>query len=67
MAGRTVLVDEAGVTRYPGDNTQFVGSAATMPMIADQLQRGLGLNQQQIQKLICDNPRRLLRRGSGSV
>ena len=60
MAGRTIVVDEAGVTRYPGNNTHFVGSAATMPMIARQLEQGLGLNEQEIRQLICDNPRRLL-------
>jgi len=60
MAGNTVVVDELGVTRYPGDLTHFVGSASTMPLMAERTQRELGLDDATLQQLMCDNPRRAL-------
>lgn len=59
-AGREVLVDEAGVTRYPGVDSHLVGSVATMPQMVDRLQRELGFTDDEIRRLACDNPRKIL-------
>ena len=60
FAGREVLVDEAGVTRYPGVDSHLVGSVATMPQIADRLQREIGLSESEIAQLTCEHPREIL-------
>ena len=60
LAGKPVDVDEHGVTHYPGDDTHFVGSAATMSQIVERARRELGLGHQQVRRLVCDNPRQII-------
>ena len=60
MSGRAVVVDELGVTRYPGDLTHFVGSAATMPKMIERAGKELGLDDEQLRRLACDNPRQVI-------
>ena len=60
VAGKPVVVDELGVTRYPGVDSHFVGSAATMPQIVERLGHEVGLDRQELQQLVCDNPRQII-------
>ncbi len=61
MGGKEVSVDERGVTRFVGgDDSFFVGCAATFPMMLDRLRSEIGLDEATLGKLVNDNPRRLL-------
>ena len=60
MAGKEVVVDAQGVTRYPGEDSFFVGSVATMPVMIDRLQSQIGLEEATLRRLFSENPRRLL-------
>jgi hypothetical protein len=48
------------------DGLHFAGSAATMPRMAALLRDKLGLADQDIRRLLFDNPRRLLE-GCGAM
>lgn len=56
---RRVVIDE-NLATWAADRSHLVGSAGTMPRSAENLRVGLKLDQQQIQQLLIDNPRRIL-------
>jgi N-acetylglucosamine-6-phosphate deacetylase len=60
LGGKAVVVDGDGVTRYPGDDSHLVGSAATMPQTVCRLRDRLNMDENEIRKLVCDNPRSVL-------
>jgi N-acetylglucosamine-6-phosphate deacetylase len=56
---RRIVIDE-NLATWAADRSHLVGSAGTMPRSAENLRVGLKLDQQQIQQLLIDNPRRIL-------
>jgi N-acetylglucosamine-6-phosphate deacetylase len=59
LGGQWVEVDEQGTT-WSADRSHLAGSAVTMSRMAARAQGALGLTSAEIQRLVCDNPRRLL-------
>jgi N-acetylglucosamine-6-phosphate deacetylase len=59
LAGRWVEVDAEGAA-WSADRSHLVGSAVTMPAMAARAQAALGLTAAEIERLVCDNPQRLL-------
>lgn len=57
---QTVLIGEDLVARAE-DGSHFVGSTVTMPRMAALLREDVGLSDEEIRRLLSDNPRRLLR------
>jgi N-acetylglucosamine-6-phosphate deacetylase len=62
LAGREVVVDENLVTRMGDDTSHLAGSANSLPEMAKKLRDNLGMPEEQIKQLCCDNPRRILGR-----
>ena len=54
-----LLIGEDGVARAP-DGSHLVGSAGTMPRTAANLQKHLGLTEEQIEMLMAKNPRKAM-------
>ncbi len=54
-----LAIGEDLVARSP-DGTHFVGSTATMPRMARLLRETLGLGEDEVRRLLCKNPARLL-------
>ena len=59
VGSQTVLIGEDLVARS-ADGSHFVGSTVTMPRMAALLREKLGLSDDEIRRLLSDNPRRLL-------
>jgi N-acetylglucosamine-6-phosphate deacetylase len=59
LGERRVVVDE-NLATWSADRSHLVGSAGTMQRSAENLRQALGLDEQKIQQLMVDNPRRLL-------
>jgi N-acetylglucosamine-6-phosphate deacetylase len=59
LGGQSVEVDVQGATWSP-DRSHLVGSAVTMPAMAARAKAALGLTSDQIERLVCNNPRHLL-------
>ena len=59
LGGRSVDVGDDGVARS-ADGSHLVGSTATMPQLAAALGERLGLEPGQVQRLTCENPRRIV-------
>lgn len=59
LGGQWAEVDEQGAT-WSADRSHLVGSAVTMPLMAARAQAALGLTPAEIQRLVADNPRRVL-------
>ncbi|NOY43620.1 MAG: N-acetylglucosamine-6-phosphate deacetylase [Planctomycetes bacterium] len=62
LGGREVVVDENLVTRMGDDTSHLAGSATSLPQMAIKLRNDLGMTEEQIKMLCCDNPRRILGR-----
>ncbi len=62
LGGREVVVDENLVTRMGDDTSHLAGSATSLPQMAAKLRNDLGMTEEQIKLLCCDNPRRILGR-----
>lgn len=60
LGSRQVLVDENFVAWGP-QKAHLVGSAVPMPRVVHNLRTHLGLNDSDVRRLLCDNPRRLLK------
>ena len=60
LAGHEIEVDENLVTCMDGDKSHLAGSATSLPQMATKLSEKLGLTDEQINKLCCDNPRRAI-------
>jgi len=63
LGGREVIVDENLVTCMAGDTSHLAGSATSLPQMAVKLREQLGLTDEQIQTLCCDNPRKIVEFG----
>ena len=61
LGNRRVVVDE-NLATWAADRSHLVGSAGTMQRSAENLQTALGLDEQQIRRLMVDNPRWILGR-----
>ena len=61
LGSQTAVIDEDLVARS-SDGTHFVGSTATMPRMAALLRENLKLADDEIRRLLCENPRRLIER-----
>ncbi len=59
LSGMRVVIDEKGVARKPG-SPNLAGSTVTMPEVRTKLASNLGLTEREIDKLICENPRKAL-------
>lgn len=59
VGSQEVRVGEDGIA-WSADGTHFVGSTTTMPEMAVKMRPGLGLNEREIQRLVCRNPCRVL-------
>ena len=59
LAGHEVVVDENLVTCMDGDTSHLAGSATSLPQMAVKLREQLGLTDEQVQTLCCDNPRQV--------
>jgi N-acetylglucosamine-6-phosphate deacetylase len=59
IGDQRVVVDE-NLATWSADRSHLVGSAGTMRRSAENLRSALGFDDQQIQKLLADNPRRIL-------
>jgi len=59
LGNRRVVIDEYLAT-WAADRSHLVGSAGTMQRSAENLRNALGFSDQQIQQLLCDNPRKIL-------
>jgi N-acetylglucosamine-6-phosphate deacetylase len=59
VGSRTIDICDDLVARSP-DGSHLVGSTATMPQMAVLLREKLGLSEDEVRRLLCDNPRRLL-------
>lgn len=59
LGSQTVEVG-ADLIPWGPDHTHLMGSAATMPRLAENLQHQLQLSAADIRLLLCDNPRRIL-------
>jgi N-acetylglucosamine-6-phosphate deacetylase len=64
LGSRSVTIGEDLVARSP-DRSYLMGSTATMPRIVSVLRDQVGLSPDAIQRLICDNPRSVLKRAIG--
>jgi N-acetylglucosamine-6-phosphate deacetylase len=61
VGSQTVQIGDDLVVRAE-DGSHLVGSTATMPKMAAVLRREVGLAEEEIRRLLADNPRRLLER-----
>jgi N-acetylglucosamine-6-phosphate deacetylase len=59
IGDQRVVVDE-NLATWAADRSHLVGSAGTMPRTAENLQKHLGMSEQQIRLLMVDNPRQIL-------
>lgn len=59
LGGQQVVVDERLAT-WCDDGTHLAGAATTMPRAAANLRAHLGLSDDQVRRLTCENPRRAL-------
>ena len=59
LAGQTVVVDDQLAT-WAGDRSHLIGSASTMSDVVKNLRGGVGLGDEQIERLTSENPRRIL-------
>jgi len=59
LTGHEVVVDENLVTCMDGDTSHLAGSATSLPQMAVKLREQLGLTDEQVQTLCCDNPRQV--------
>ena len=57
--GSDVRIGADLVARSP-DKSHLIGSTITMPRVAENLERELGLSKFEIQKVIEENPRKLI-------
>ncbi|YCM46764.1 N-acetylglucosamine-6-phosphate deacetylase [Verrucomicrobiaceae bacterium 227] len=57
--GREVKIGEDLVARAP-DGSHLIGSTVTMPRIAENLSRELGFSEEDIRKVLVENPRTLI-------
>jgi len=57
--GRDVRIGEDLVARAP-DGSHLIGSTVTMPKIAENLSRELGFSEEDIQKVLIENPRTVI-------
>ena len=64
IGSQTVRIGEDLVARS-ADGLQFAGWTATMPRITTLLRDEVGLSEDEIRRLLSDNPRRLLQRQTG--
>jgi len=63
LAGHEVIVDENLVTCMDGDTSHLAGSATSLPQMAVKLRDQLGLSDEQVQTLCCDNPKKIAKCG----
>jgi N-acetylglucosamine-6-phosphate deacetylase len=59
LGAQTVEIGPDGASRS-ADGSHFVGSTATMPRMAALLRGEVGLSEDEVRRLLSDNPRRLL-------
>ena len=59
LGNRRVVIDE-NLATWSADRSHLVGSAGTMRRSEENLRTALGLDEQQIQQLLNENPRRIL-------
>lgn len=59
LGSQTVEIGADGAARS-ADGSHFVGSTATMPRMAELLREDVGLAEDEVRRLLSDNPRRLL-------
>ena len=62
LGSQSVEIGEDLIARSP-DGSHFVGSTATMPRMAAVLRQTLGLSDDEIKRLTCDNPRAVIGAG----
>ena len=60
LGSQVIEIGEDLIARSAADPSCFAGSTATMPRMAAVLRDALGLSQQEIQRLMVDNPRAVL-------
>lgn len=60
LGSQQVIVDESHKAMLPGSDGRLAGSVATPQWLQQTLQRDIGLNNDQIQMLMCSNPRKAL-------
>jgi N-acetylglucosamine-6-phosphate deacetylase len=61
LGPRSILIGDDLVPRAP-DGSHFVGSACTLPRMAENLRKRLGYSSAEVQSLLAQNPRRILER-----
>lgn len=59
IGDRRVVIDE-NLATWAADRSHLVGSAGTMPRSAENLRSALGLSEGDVQRLLSDNPRKIL-------
>jgi N-acetylglucosamine-6-phosphate deacetylase len=59
IGNQRVVVDE-NLATWSEDRSHLVGSAGTMPRSAENLRSALNLSDEQIERLMVENPRRIL-------
>jgi N-acetylglucosamine-6-phosphate deacetylase len=59
LSGKDVVVDDHLAT-WSSDRSHLMGSAITMPRVADNLRRALGLSATEIERLTRLNPRQAI-------
>jgi N-acetylglucosamine-6-phosphate deacetylase len=59
IGDQRVVVDE-NLATWSADRTHLMGSAGTMRRSEENLRVALGLSEQEIKTLLCDNPRKIL-------
>jgi N-acetylglucosamine-6-phosphate deacetylase len=59
IGDRKLVIDE-NLATWAADRSHLVGSAGTMVRTAENLRTSLGFNDEQVRKLLCDTPRKLL-------
>ncbi len=59
IGDQEVIVDEQGAT-WSADRSHLAGSSSTMPLLATNLRNGLQMTEEQITRLLSDNPRGVL-------
>lgn len=64
IGSQSVVIGEDLIAQS-ADGTHFLGSTATMPRMAGLLREQIGLSEDDIRLLLCDNPRRLIERQAG--
>jgi N-acetylglucosamine-6-phosphate deacetylase len=66
IGDQRVIIDE-NLATWSADRSHLVGSAGTMPRSRDLLRSELGLSEDQLRKLVIENPQKILGMASGET